>query len=240
MRLSELFDDSTKLEYHDTLNPALWDGVTLKDAVATALLKIADNFKAFLNMDSSKISDIVITGSNCNYNWSKLSDVDLHLVADFDANCLDCAGLSAEDCLRSKKTLWNDGHDVDIYGYPVEVYVQTSSEHPTSNAGIYSLVHQKWIQEPTKEGIDFSNNEIIEKAKPLMDEIDNIVDTKVNDESVIQQTKDKIWQMRGAGLQSGGEYSLENLAFKTLRNLGYLEKLKNYEKSLEDSDLSLN
>jgi hypothetical protein len=32
--------------------------------------------------------------------------------------------------------------------------------------------------------------------------------------------------MRQSGLEKGGELSLENLAFKYLRNNGYIEKLK--------------
>ena len=38
--------------------------------------------------------------------------------------------------------------------------------------------------------------------------------------------KDQIMNMRQNGLEKGGELSIENLAFKYLRNNGYIEKLK--------------
>jgi len=42
-----------------------------------------------------------------------------------------------------------------------------------------------------------------------------------------QVTKDKIKRMRQTGLQKGGIYSTENLAFKVLRRGGYMGKLLN-------------
>jgi hypothetical protein len=47
--------------------------------------------------------------------------------------------------------------------------------------------------------------------------------------------KDKIQKMRKEGLAKGGEMSIGNLAFKKLRNEGYIEKLidiisKSYDK----------
>ena len=39
--------------------------------------------------------------------------------------------------------------------------------------------------------------------------------------------KEKIHKMRKEGLQKGGEFSVGNLAFKKLRNDGYIEKLIN-------------
>jgi hypothetical protein len=43
----------------------------------------------------------------------------------------------------------------------------------------------------------------------------------------VQKLKDKIKKMRQSGLEEGGEYSIENLVFKTLRRNGYLNKLNN-------------
>ncbi len=46
--------------------------------------------------------------------------------------------------------------------------------------------------------------------------------------------------MRKAGLQQEGIYSPENLAFKMLRNSGYLEKLSNLRVKSYDQMMSLN
>ena len=45
--------------------------------------------------------------------------------------------------------------------------------------------------------------------------------------------------MRSAAIQKGGEYSIENLAFKELRNLGYLDKFSDYIINVQDKSLSL-
>ena len=45
--------------------------------------------------------------------------------------------------------------------------------------------------------------------------------------------------MRGAAVQKGGEFSLENLAFKELRNQGYLDKFSDHITKLQDKQLSL-
>ena len=41
------------------------------------------------------------------------------------------------------------------------------------------------------------------------------------------QRKKKIIQSRRDGLSKGGEFSVENLVFKKLRNEGYIEKIIN-------------
>ena len=68
------------------LNPKVWDlsgGVaTMKPEVRERLLEIAYEFIDFLDIDIV-VTDIILTGSLSNYNWSKYSDFDLHIVANF-------------------------------------------------------------------------------------------------------------------------------------------------------------
>jgi hypothetical protein len=45
--------------------------------------------------------------------------------------------------------------------------------------------------------------------------------------------------MRFAGLKKAGEFSVENLVFKELRNRGYLDKVNDYILSTQDENLSL-
>ena len=44
--------------------------------------------------------------------------------------------------------------------------------------------------------------------------------------------------MRSSGLKDEGIYSIENLAFKILRNSGYLEKLSNFRHLSYDKKMS--
>ena len=45
--------------------------------------------------------------------------------------------------------------------------------------------------------------------------------------------------MRASALKRGGEFSVENLVFKELRNLGYIDKVTEYIRSKQDQRLSL-
>jgi hypothetical protein len=49
--------------------------------------------------------------------------------------------------------------------------------------------------------------------------------------------RDKIKKMRQSGLEKGGEFSVENLSFKYLRNNNYLEKLHTIIKKMRQSGL---
>ncbi len=45
--------------------------------------------------------------------------------------------------------------------------------------------------------------------------------------------------MRKAGLERAGEWSVENLVFKILRNLGLIDQITEKIRELEDAELSL-
>jgi len=228
-----------KLAYHDELNPAMWDGDRLKAKVREALLKISLEFQEFLKIDPADIVGVVLTGSNANYNWTKLSDVDLHVVVDFDRLVGTCQGIDADEYLQTKKTLWNEHHHISVYGYHVELYAQHSDQPIASSAGVYDLKKDEWVRKPVKEKVDFEDKNIELKAKVIMDAIDGAIDNKVDDAAALGKIKERIKTMRRAGLLAGGEYSIENLAFKALRNNGYLEKFSKYTADLEDKKLSL-
>ena len=74
--------------------------------------------------------------------------------------------------------------------------------------------------------------------------IDILIDT-IEDEDYDTSTKlidkynNKLRKYRVSGLKNGGEYSEENLVFKTLRRNGYLEKLRNLKDELSDKYLTL-
>ena len=68
----------------DELNPKIWDNEnTLNKEVREKLLATASEFIDFLGVPIL-VEDIIFTGSLSNYNWSKYSDIDLHIVADFN------------------------------------------------------------------------------------------------------------------------------------------------------------
>lgn len=229
MKLFELF------QYHEELNPKIWDKKRLFSDVRATLLRIADNFIDFIDLPNMKVEDIILTGSNANFNWTSQSDIDLHLVVDFRSIEKDCAFIG--DFFTDKKTLWNENHDVKIHGFDVEVYVQDASELHIAT-GIYSVENNRWLKEPEYAKPETCDSAVKAKADHIKSEIDKIIDSSGNKESV-KKTRDKVKSMRSSGLHKGGEFSTENLAFKELRNSGYLKRLSDYRRTIEDKDLSL-
>jgi hypothetical protein len=55
----------------------------------------------------------------------------------------------------------------------------------------------------------------------------------------LRVVKDKITQMRKSGLERAGEWSVENLVFKIIRNLGLIDEITDKIRELEDQELSL-
>ena len=123
-------------EFHDTLNPKLWVNNKLKPEVASKLIEIADAFIESMEVPRNAIKDIVITGSSASYNYTPHSDIDLHLIVDFDKVHKDCPIVG--DYLISKKSEFNNNHDIYIYGVPVEVYAEATDNENVHN-GLYSL-----------------------------------------------------------------------------------------------------
>lgn len=231
IKLTEILKEYT---LNTTLNPNVWVNGKIKPKLLNALLKVAQKFYKDLDI-TAPLKDIILTGSSANYNWTKYSDIDLHLLIDF-------SNLSDPDTSKkyfdSKKNEFNEKYNLKYKSQPIEVYVQDINE-PHATLGIYSLLNQSWIKEPKREDIDIPDSEIDKKAQPLMDKIDDLINDNATTINDIKDLKSKIKQFRQTGLTNNGEYSLENLAFKKLRYNGYLEKLKDLEKEIEIKSFNL-
>ena len=226
------------LMYHEDLNVKFWDGLTLRPEVRDKLLEIGYIWAEFAKIPSNAIQDIILVGGNANYNYTEYSDLDLHLVVDKDEIAA-CQTDFLDDFLRDKKRLWALTHDVNLYGQPVELYAQDIDDPVPKNQGTYSVLNGWWIQEPRKQYVDFSDPLLKQKVRDMMERIDDLIDTQADDITVLNKLKEKIRTMRGSAIQRGGEFALENLVFKELRNRGYLDKLSNYIRTIEDRNLSL-
>lgn len=209
----------------------------MRDEVRDKLLKITDNFMDFLGIEFF-IHDIVLTGSLANYNWSEFSDVDLHILIDFEDTKYNTKLL--KEFFDSKKGLWNEKHNIKIKGYDVELYVQDVNE-PHVSSGVYSILNNKWDVKPEQNTPNIDDRKIIEKGEEYANLIDDIVrNSKKSDVSKkIDSIKNKIKKFRQCGLESGGEYSYENLTFKLLRRNGYMKKLLDLKTKSTDKKLSI-
>jgi len=233
-------------EPQKALNPKVWVGdkkePKLKPEIRERLLEIAYVFIDFLDVEIV-VTDIILTGSLSNYNWSKYSDFDLHIVANFQQYKENQIELY-EKLFTLKKMLFNQKHDITIKGYEVELYVQNETESHFSS-GVYSILFDEWANVPKKEDVTIDKELIKEKAKQWMNIIDNLLDTIEDDDATtaketVQKYKDKLKKYRTCGLEKDGEYSTENLVFKILRRNGYIEKLHDSTTELIDKKLSMN
>jgi len=223
-------------EYHDKLNPVIWGGNELNSEIEEKLLEIAEAFIDFLGIEID-VEDITLTGSLANYNYTKYSDFDLHIITDFNAYDTDKELL--KDYFNAKKTIWNSTRDITIKGYDVEVYVQDMAESHHST-GVYSIKNREWITVPKlikdKTQIDHG---LIQKKKEAMLDIINYALSPDCDVECADKQKEKFMELRKSGLEKGGEFSPENLAFKELRRSGAIERLVQGILQKKDKKLSL-
>ena len=71
-------------EIKSGLNSKFWVGDKLKPLIRQGLLKIVDDFYESIEIDDIIIEDVIFTGSLAGYNWSKYSDIDIHIIVDYD------------------------------------------------------------------------------------------------------------------------------------------------------------
>jgi hypothetical protein len=207
-------------------------------SVRDRLLDICDNFIDFLGVDFF-IYDAVLTGSLANYNWSEFSDMDLHIIIDYEETGHNIGLLS--EFFNAKRGIWNALHNIKIKNYEVEIYVQDIKEKHISS-GVYSILNNKWIIQPQKEKLKIDDRKILEKGEEyakLIDDLDEKNKKKIDIKSDADDIKKKLKRFRQSGLDDGGEYSYENLTFKLLRRNGYIKKLLNLKKETTDANLSI-
>lgn len=237
MNLESFLEQNLTFEYHDKLNPKIWNGDKLKSEIKIKLIRIGQAWADFANIPVSAIKDMIIVGGNANYNYTEYSDLDLHLVV--DKNKLpDCPDL-LDDYLRDKKQLWALTHNIKIYGHDVELYAEEEGLARPTNQGVYSVKYNKWLVKPTYKKPEIDTKLLKRKTRDIMDKIDLFIQSKSNDYVEMNRMKDKFRKMRSVGIRKGGEFSLENLVFKELRNNGYLNKFSQYITSRKVKELSL-
>lgn len=230
MRINELlFEQAEYVTVNKRLNPKLWKNDTLKPEIKKQLIKIAEKFQEFVGIDLDVI-DYTLTGSNANYTWTEYSDLDLHIIV---------KGMPDEkerELYNAKKALWSEEHNITIKGLPVECYVQGEDE-PHHSTGVYSIIADQWLEKPKKVKPKINDAAVKAKKASIHHDIESALLSK--DITKLRAVKQKITQMRKAGLEKAGEWSTENLVFKILRNIGMIDKLTQEIRDLEDEELSL-
>jgi predicted nucleotidyltransferase len=227
----------------ETLNPKVWENsedpkkAMMIPKVRKALERIADEFIDDLGEDVF-VEDVYLMGSLANFNWSEYSDFDLHVIVDFEKY------ENQEDLYKElfdlKKKLFNDKHNIKIFGYDVEVYAQGISDESHSD-GVYSVMNNEWVHKPKRTSKDLDISVLKTKIKSWTDKIDDAIEDAKSEGNVetLKKLKDKLKDYRQSGLDKDGEFSYENLVFKYLRRSGHIGKLFDEKTKIKDKELSI-
>jgi len=225
-------------ETQSTLNPALWDGECLKKGLSYKFLRIAQAFYKFLDLpDNVQVLDVLLIGSNANYNWTDKSDIDLHVVINYQAVAKNLH--LVKNLMMAKKSIWSNNYPLTYKGMDIELYAQDWNDRLHSSVGQYSLMKGKWLKKPSSDIVSIDDEVIDAKMAPLQYEIERLEETDPKLEYRIKHILDRLYKMRQTGLEAEGEYSIENLAFKKLRNKGLLARLKDLAKQIEFNQLKV-
>ena len=220
--------------YNDTLHPKFWRNDKFNEDVLKSLLKIVEDFiETDDHVKPEMLEDIQLTGSMSNFNYNDHSDLDVHLLLDF-------ADINEDEtivkrALDGKRFIWNLRHNIQFHGHDVELYFQDVHD-PHVASGLFSLQDNKWIKKPVHDPPEIDQRDVDKKAEQFRTEIELIKAAleDVDDKQELglincraKKLKDKLMKMRKDGLASKGEFSIENLAFKNLRNDETIAELNN-------------
>tara|TARA_B110000858_G_C17677389_1_gene414879 strand:+ start:90 stop:869 length:780 start_codon:yes stop_codon:yes gene_type:complete len=229
--------DFSTFKINETLNPEIWESNnTMKPDVLEALKTIATDYWKGLELEAP-LMDITLTGSLANFNWSRYSDADLHMV--FDMKFLGEDKTMIKDLLDVKTRAWNLKHDITVKDFEVELYLQPEDQ-PHHSTGVYSITNNKWVVEPKKVDADIDKETITKKYNTIIKTVNEI--KKCDDEDIVkmlEKLKDKLKAMRQSGLDSGGEFSNENIVFKLLRRNDIMEQINDMLTDAYDKSVSL-
>ena len=216
----------------DTLNRKLFnENDMLYPEVRQKLLEIVSYFvdNAELNID---VLDIYLLGSNASYNYNEHSDIDLHIVTNFEN--YDAPIDLVSTLFNSLKSNFNNNYDIKIKDLEVELYIEDVNTSTTSN-GIYSVLNNNWIKFPVKDNVE--TPDVSDAASKLVAKCNDVLQN--GDYNDVSNTINQLYMIRKNSILVDGEYGLGNLIFKHIRNIGLLQGLKNKQKELKQDDLSL-
>lgn len=225
------------IEKHDTLNPLIWEGETLRSDVRTAILEIVNKYiedSEVLSLED--VIDIELLGSNASYNYTKDSDLDIHLVVNMEMISSDPA--LVQIACNAEKALFNKAYEITIKGIEIELYVEDVKAGAVSN-GVFSVSKNEWIKMPVPKQIPDIKED--EEYLGLLDAWMIRAKKACNSDSRIEVMTfiNDLYNLRRISIMTDGEYALGNLVFKEIRNHGLLQELKDSLNKLASKELSL-
>jgi hypothetical protein len=240
----------TGLIANKRLNPIIFDKKeVMHPIIRDKILKIVDVFVKTIKLDELKLErmpgilDIIIAGSNANYNYASDSDLDVHVI--FDVKSKTTVGAAIKQIFTRAKNQWNTRRNIYFKKIPVEVYIETP-DTPKSTGGEYSVKYNRWNKPPIQyPATKYRDREVMKLATSWADMIDDAIKSK--DKEKMKNALFHIRKERSRALDEpmkrgdhiSGEVSIQNQAFKFLRRIGYIDKIDKAMDELTDKELSL-
>ena len=228
-----------EIEYHKKLNPKFWLNNHLKSGIRKNLLNLAKFYFKSLDL-GVELKDVIFTGSLANYNYTNLSDIDIHIIIDYKKLTNDED--FAKEFFSNKRSIWADSNDIKINGFPVEIYVQDVSQLDDIGMGaMYSLLNNKWIRKPTYKLPEVDKHLITTKVNKYLDIFNKIsmMDESIKKIEAYNKVFEKLRTDRKKATQEEGEFSVDNLVFKVLRGKGVFDIIKNNKKEIVNNLFSM-
>jgi hypothetical protein len=238
--LPKKLNTDIEIEYHKSLNPKIWLNNHLKSNIRKNLLNLAKFYFKQLDL-GVELKDIIFTGSLVNYNYTNLSDIDLHLVIDYKELTDDED--FAKEFFGDKRAIWADSNEIQIFGYPVEIYVQDETQLDDKGMGaMYSILKNKWIKKPKYKIPDVDRHLITQKVNKYLDILNKIsmMDDSIKKVDAYNKVFEKIRDKRRKATKEEGEFSVDNLVFKVLRNKKVFDIVKDNKKEIVNNIFSIN
>lgn len=222
-----------KFEVHETLNPKLWSSDNkLLDDVKVKIVEIIEQFISTCDIPINMV-DAHLVGSNASYNYTQYSDLDVHIISNFDL--VDAPKEILQVLYNALKAKFNADYDISIRGIDVEIYVEDIRSTAISN-GVYSLYEDRWIRFP-KKLTDVPQVEIEPEFSEWKEKFQTAINSG-NSDSIVNVIND-LYILRKNSLDSEGEYGKGNQIFKEIRNCGLLDSAKDAYKTFKSKELTI-
>ena len=227
------------IEKHGILNPKLFENDELKPEVKEAIEKIADEFVQELAADgvTFDLKDIVLIGSNVSYNYTKDSDLDIHLVA--DSTNLHCPDDLYPLLYSAYRSMFNKNYDIKLKGIPAEIYVELDNIRANSK-GMYSL-KDGWLKKPVPEDVPEIDREAFERLFQEWEdkyfELISEKETELAEEEfpLDESLDDKLYGIFADKYTIVGKKFIEHFNDGKPLKTGSKKEMQDYRKAYEDS-----
>jgi hypothetical protein len=225
-KIETLVDD---VQARNTLHPDLWQEGKLDPLVRERLLKMAELFLLDTGFGNLDVKEIVFAGSMAGYLYHSQSDIDVHVSVDGSPITTDLKLLF--QLFNARSDDWNGDYELRVRDHEVELFI-LDYRSPEGSDGVYSLREDRWIKEPKPPTNNVGRDVVLADVTRYAGEFESLrARFKANPQNFdcrefkLYRRTLKDYRAK-QGFQKSGEHSVGNLAYKALRNGGYLKAAK--------------